>query len=215
MSCKLFSHRGLLSRNVKENTIKSFQNAFDNHFEAMEIDIWYYKKEFILSHDKPKDLNNCDNLANLFKQFGNKIDYWLDFKNLNLDNIKEASYNLKINADKFNIDYNKIIFVPYLNNINLEKNLFSYKEIRNNFGENCNIGTLIKKIDKKDWKKYHQQLKENNIKILSVQFENINEDFIKIFSDINLFAWTVNDKKDFNYLKKLKIQNIATDTLKP
>lgn len=217
MVCKLFSHRGFLNNpNLKENTIKSFQNAINHHFKALECDIWFIKGQFILNHDQPEEnTQKYDKLEQLFEHFGNKIDYWLDFKNLNQQNITAAIKNLKEIIDKFAINYEKIYFIPYLDNINLDKNLFAYQEIRENFGQNCQLGAFLTKIDKNQLENYREKLDEHKINILSIYFKNIDENFVKTFQNIQLFAWTVNEKADFNYLKTLKIENIATDKILP
>ena len=75
----------------------------------MELDIWYVEGQFILNHGKPSEnINKYDKLEKLFKKFGNKIEYWLDFKNLDEENIKEAIKKLKLNIDQSEINYEKI-----------------------------------------------------------------------------------------------------------
>jgi glycerophosphoryl diester phosphodiesterase len=218
MNSKLFSHRGFLQKkpNLNENTLESFQNAIDNQFKAIEVDVWYIDKELILNHDKPEnDLAKYNKLSDLLKKFSNNIEYWIDFKNLNISNTKDAIFTLKTTIDRFNIEYQKLIIIPHSNSNNIEESLFALKEIKKTFKNKCHVGSFIKKIDQQDWKAYHQKLEKHNIKNLSIQFNNINEQFIKQFHNINLFAWTVNDKNDYDYLKKLKIKNIASDILSP
>ena len=217
MSCKLFAHRGFSKSypDIKENTLKSFQNAIDNGFEGIELDIWYIEDQFILNHDKPEfDIKKYDKLADLFAQCGNKIHYWIDFKGLVQIDIESAIKRLKTTIDEHKIAYENIFFIPGLDNKNLDQNAFAYKEIRKNFGENCNLGVFIGKIKKEDLHQYYKDLKTHKIKILSILFKNIDEDFMDIFHDINLFAWTVNHKSELDYLEKLGVQNIATDVLK-
>ena len=38
---KIWSHRGLSSTQIKENTIESIQNAIENGFSGVEIDIFF------------------------------------------------------------------------------------------------------------------------------------------------------------------------------
>lgn len=217
MSCKLFSHRGFLSeKKFKENTLESFQNSLDYKFQAIELDLWYLEEKFILNHDKPsRDLSKYDKFADLLQKFGNKFEYWLDFKNLNPNNIQEAIKELKSIIDQSKISYSNFIFVPCLDNANLSDSFFAFDEIRNNFGKNCRLGSFLSKIKPQNFQSYYKNLKQNNIQNLSINFKNLNEDFIKFFSGINIFAWTVNNKKDLEYLEKLKVGNIATDKLTP
>jgi glycerophosphoryl diester phosphodiesterase len=216
MSCKLFSHRGFLTESLKENTIKSFQNAILNNFEAIEVDIWYDKEILILSHNKPqKDLDKYDRLKDLFHKFGNKITYWLDFKNLNIDNYTKALSYLKVIIKKHNIDSENIILAPYLDTLNIENNLFIYDALRKNFGSNCNIAAVIRVIKKENWEEYYKKLASYKINNLSVEFNNIDKDFMELFHNINIFTWTVNKQDDLEFLTELGITNIATDKILP
>lgn len=218
MDCKLFAHRGFFKgfKDIQENTLKSFQNAMDNGFDGVELDIWYVEDQFILNHDRPsKNIDKYDKLTELFAQCGNKIKYWLDFKGLTPNEIIPAIKRLKKEIDDYEIAYENILFIPGLDNKNLDQNEFAYKEIRKNFGDNCQLGAFIGKIKKEDLPQYYKDLKTHKIKILSILFKNIDEDFMKIFHDINLFAWTVNQKNDLDYLSNLNVQNAATDVLKP
>ena len=49
----LIAHRGLTSNVIKENTIEAFQNAINNNYDGIELDIRMTKdKEIVVLHDK-------------------------------------------------------------------------------------------------------------------------------------------------------------------
>ena len=86
---KLFAHRGYVENNIKQNSIASLKNAVKNQFKGIEFDVWNINNDLIISHDKPK--SDPLNLLPKFKDyliFKNQIEYWIDFKNLDLKNIE-------------------------------------------------------------------------------------------------------------------------------
>lgn len=214
MQCKIFAHRGLSSEYIKENSIKALINASDNGFDAVECDIYYINQEFILSHDLPKsNYKHLDRLDKFLEIFADEMDYWLDFKNLSDDNVDEAMENLKKIIDKLEIKNQRLFFAPFITNIPDAK--FIYQTIRKYFGEKAQIVAVKERLLPKNYKKYYNELKENNIYGLSIQYNCIKPEFMKIFSDIQIFAWTVNYIRDFNRLFKIGVQNITTDELIP
>lgn len=217
MTCRLFSHRGFTNnKKLKENTIEAFDNSLTHGFDAIELDLWYLEENFILNHDKPqKDLKKYDKFEDLLQKFHNKFQYWLDFKNLTPDNITQAIAKLKSIIDSSKIDYKNFIFVPCLDNIDLKNSLFAFNEIKKQFGNETEIGSFLSKISKNKWENYYLSLKENNIKNISINFKNLDEEFMIKFNDIKIFAWTINEEEDLNKMQLLKVQNIATDKIIP
>lgn len=215
---KLFAHRGyLVSKNsepIKENSVLSLKNAFDNSFRAIEFDIWLFGNQLVLKHDNP-NRDNIDNLAKIddYFCFGNKINYWLDFKNLNISNCEETINLLKISLKNNNISLNNLYFAPY--NLNYAEVSLLHKKFVENFGEVKFLAILDSEKDKAEMVVFREFLTKNNIKHLSVFHELINEEFIKDFSDIELFAWTVNDLERLEFLNKIGVKNFATDTIIP
>ena len=50
---QLIAHRGLTSKNIKENTIEAFTNALNNGYSGIELDIRITKdKQIVVIHDK-------------------------------------------------------------------------------------------------------------------------------------------------------------------
>lgn len=212
MTLKIFSHRGLVDKNAPENSLKAFKNAYEKGSKAIELDIWYLKNQLILSHNKPKNLNDFDKLENLFLEFKNKFEYWLDFKNLNRSNASLVMSKIKTLLDKNKIKPQNLYFAPFITDFDQAKVI--YKVIRKYFGESAQIVAVIEKLPKNNYQKYYKQLKEGNIFGLSIQYKNINSDFRKVFADIKIFAWTVNERKAADLLDKIGVENIASDNNK-
>jgi glycerophosphoryl diester phosphodiesterase len=213
MKLKIFAHRGLISKDIKENSLQAFNNAYKSGFKAIELDIWYLENQLILTHDKPKDLKNLDKLEDLFLKFKNNIEYWLDFKNLDDKNCNFALRNLKTIIDKYKINLQNLYFTPFITDFDKANNI--YNMIRKYFGKNVQIVAVAEILPPENYKKYYTKLKENNIFGLSVEYKNINQNFRDVFCDIKIFAWTVNDKKSAKLLNKIGIENITSDKLTP
>jgi hypothetical protein len=56
---------------------------------------------------------------------------------------------------------------------------------------------------------------KNKIDQFSVENILINEKFLKIFKNTTIYAWNINDKKEYNRLENLGVQNICTDIILP
>lgn len=210
---KYFSHRGLVDKNHKENSISAFSSALNQGFKAIEFDIWFLENELVLHHDRPNNLNNLARLQELFAKFQNKIEYWCDFKNLSEANCIDAIKSFKKIVDAEKINYQQLYFAPFITNF--KQALKIYEVIRKYFGEDVLIVAVREKLKDEDYSQFYQTLKSNRIYGLSIQYSNLNAEFKKIFSDIKVFAWTVNDQKIAENLNKIGIENIATDKLKP
>ena len=86
---KVFAHRGFTfdennpQNKIEQNSLASLKNAVNHGFKAIEFDIWYFNSQLVLSHDQP-NLANYQTLTKFSEYFiyGNQLDYWLDFKNL-------------------------------------------------------------------------------------------------------------------------------------
>ena len=213
MSIKIFAHRGLVAKNIKENTLEAFQNAYKNNFRAFEFDIWYLKNQLVLKHNRPNNLKNLTNLKDFFTTFQNKVEYWLDFKNLHLKNCDAAIKEVKKIIDDLKIKPQKLYFAPFINDLKKAENI--YQTIHKYFGKDAQIIAVIEKLNPKDYNKFYQELKEANIYGLSIYHKNINLGFKNIFHDIKVFAWTVDDQKTLNFLEQARVENIASNKLIP
>jgi len=207
---KIFAHRGFVTKNAKENSIESLRAAYDNKFIGVEFDVWFLNNELVVHHDMPKENKNLVKFSD-YLQFKNEFEYWIDFKNLDEDNIDKALQIAKKELFAAEIDLKKVYFAPFITN--LQKALPIYNKIYKAI-EGAQIMAVCEEIKRDDLVFYHQELQKNNIKYLSINHENIDENFIEIFSDINIFAWTVNDLEYLRELEKLGIKNITSDIIK-
>lgn len=214
MSIKIFAHRGLVENNITENSLEAFKNAYNQGFRAIEFDIWYLDNQLILSHDQPFDPKNLSRLEDLLQEFSNHsgVGYWLDFKNLNNSNCDMVIEKVKELTDSAKINLTQLYFAPFITD--LKQTTVIYQTIRQHFSNNAQILAVIEKLEPQDYQEYYQQLKNNNIYGLSINYHNIQESFKKIFKDIRIFAWTVNDRNVAKYLEGLGIENIASDSLR-
>jgi len=208
MQPKIFAHRGLVSKDAPENSIAALQNAFKNKIKAIEFDIWYFKNELVVSHDQPE--TKILKLSNYLAVYGNKMEYWLDFKNLDNSNCDKACKQIKSITTELKIKQNNLNFAPFITNI--DEALEIYQIIRKYF-KKAKILAVKEKLKISDRKKFYQKLQENKIFGLSIQYKNIDADLIKIFKNVEIFAWTVNNKKIANDLAKIGVQNITSDKI--
>jgi glycerophosphoryl diester phosphodiesterase len=213
MQYKIFAHRGLTNNFIKENSIKALINAADNGFNAIECDIFYYNKKLLLSHDQPDSIGQLDDLEGFLEIFAGQMQYWLDFKNLTIENALEVLPELKRITDKLHIEQKNLFFAPFITEIN-PQTLLIYQIIKSHFNQ-AQILAVKEKLAIIDYQSYYQQLKDNDIYGLSIQFSNINSEFMKVFSDRQIFAWTVDRKKDLINLAQLGVKNVTSNKLLP
>lgn len=210
MKYRIFSHRGV----KKENSLEGLKNSFSIGYRAIEFDIWYVDNQLILSHDRPKKpYKNYDNLKDFLGVFKNQLDYWLDFKNLNKRNSAEIFGKIKLILNQLKIDTFRLYFAPFLTDIESAKPV--YKSIRKYFGDEARILAVCEFLSANDYSNYYRELKGTKVYGLSIEYTNINPQFVKFFTDIAIFAWTVNDLKIAKYLKEIGVGNITSDRIIP
>jgi glycerophosphoryl diester phosphodiesterase len=226
---KLFAHRGYLTENQRktanfekiENSIISLKQAFDRGFTAIEFDIWYYRQELLLKHNQPED-NEINDLAKFSNYFDynindkdNKISYWCDFKNINLDNLKTILEKAKKILQKQEINLNNCYFAPFITDYQLASDV--YQKFIEFFSDKINFVALCENLNNiNDINILGDFLNKNNIKFLSINHNLINQELIKkLPNNINLMAWTVNDIARINHLNSLGVCYFATDIITP
>ncbi len=208
---KIFAHRGFVTKTAKENSIESLKAAYENKFLGVEFDVWFLDGELFVHHDMPKENKNLVKFSD-YLQFKNEFEYWIDFKNLDASNVDKALKDVKKELIAAKIDLKKVYFAPFITD--LQKAIFVYNKISEVF-EGAQIMAVCEEIKKSDLVFYHSELQKNNIKFLSIQHKNIDEEFVKIFSDITIFAWTINDLQRLRELEKLGIKYITSDIITP
>jgi glycerophosphoryl diester phosphodiesterase len=211
----LFAHRGLVTKNSPENSVASLKRACKSGFRDIEFDIWFFDGDFFIKHDQPKksETNILPNLSDYFF-FKNEMKYWLDFKNLDEKNADSFLKLLKEKIDESKINLEQIYFAPFITDYKIAAKIF--KKIRKVFGVKAQLIAVCEKLKNADEIRILRNfLTKNKIKFLSIFHLLIDKNFMKIFYDIKIFAWTVNDLKRLKELEKLGITNFATDKITP
>ncbi|MFC1658941.1 hypothetical protein ACFL0U_00025 [Pseudomonadota bacterium] len=212
----LWPHRGVWKTKKQQNTIQALDNAFNFEYRHIEFDIWLLNNKLLLKHDKPteKELqnNSLPLLKEFVKRYGNKLKYWMDFKNLTLENIDEFLPIYKKVIDNSKIDYKAIYFTPFETNWNVSIKL--HKKIQNYMkGINSMIMMNFENFEKEKIYDYYKILQENNITNFSVEHKIVNKKFVDTFQGINLFVWVVNNIKEYERLANLGVKNICTNNI--
>lgn len=209
---KLFAHRGYHTKSIPQNSLRSIKNAFKNGFRAVEFDIWLFKNELLINHDKPnlKTLNKLNRFSE-FMIYGNDIEYWLDFKNMNLKSVKKILTLLKKDIDKANIKYEKLYFAPYITRYSNLKKIFDC--ITSIFSEKIKLVMVCD--NSKQIKELIKFSNSNKINFLSIDYKLLNQKNIDLLKKLQILAWTVNDINKIKELSKLGVKYFATDTVIP
>lgn len=209
---RLFAHRGFHSQNVAQNSIASLNAAYQNKFRAIEFDIWFLEGKLVLKHDFPTkdEIKNLANFRDYFS-FKNHFSYWLDFKNLDENNAKEALFLVKKELDEAAINMDQVYFAPFITDYKIAAKIFA--EMRRVFGENIQLVAVCEKLENE--KALHEFLQKDKIKFLSIFHGLLDKAFVKKFSGIEIFAWTINDLKTLKELEALGVRNFATDKITP
>jgi len=209
---KIFAHRGFVTSQSQENSIASLREAHKENYPGVEFDVWSIENSLVINHDLPeKNIKKLSNFSE-YLEFKNEIEYWIDFKNLDESNVVKAIEVVAQEIVRAKIENHKIYFAPFIEN--LDKAILIYKAIRHRI-KDAQIMAVCEKLDPQNFASYHKELQKNHIKFLSINHEIIDEKFAKIFSDINLFAWTVNDITRLRTLQKLGVKNFASDIITP
>ncbi len=203
---KIFAHRGLVNQKAKENSLESLHAAYEKKFIGIEFDIWFVDGQLLVCHDKPQGKNLPKFSEFLF--YGNKFEYWLDFKNLDETNTNQALELIKQDLKSAKIDMKKIYFAPFITDLEKSENIF---KIIDKIFADAQIMAVCEEIAKNDLINYHNFLLKNKIKFLSIYYKNIDKKFMEIFKNINIFAWTINDPSKLRRLYQLGVKNFASD----
>ena len=201
----IFAHRGLVTKNSPENSIASLEAAYQAGFRSIEFDLWLSEGKILIKHNKPEG----EILPTLceYLRFGNEMTYWLDCKNLDGSNAKDTLELIFYEIQKAKIDLKKIFLATFA----LDNEVVT--QARRIFGEDIKFISACREREKiADLERF---CVENRVKFLSVFHEFIDADFIKKFSNQEIFAWTVNDVKRLQELAALGVKHFASDHLLP
>ncbi len=215
---KLFAHRGFTfddknqQNKINQNSLASLKNAVNHGFKAIEFDIWYFNSQLVLCHGQP-NLSNFQSLTKFSEYFiyGNELDYWLDFKNLNEVNIENALKLVKSQINNAKINLDKIFFAPYCTDYFLSQKIFF--KFRKIFGSSIKLVAVVD--NDRQIPSLYEFVTKNNVKYISIDYKLINQNLIIKFEDQVFLAWTINDRPAFNSLVKSGIKYFATDKILP
>ncbi len=210
---KIFAHRGFVTKQAKENSIASLNQAHKHNFSGIEFDVWFFDNSLVIHHDMPQK-NTIASLPQFqdYLVFKNEIEYWIDFKNLDEGNVEAAAKLIAQEIKAAEIDSKKVFFAPFI--ANLQMAIPIYDALRNGFA-GAQIVAVCEDLAPEDFVLYHASLQKNNIKFLSIRHGIVDKNFAEIFSDITLFAWTINDLARFRDLQEMGVKNIASDIITP
>ena len=212
---KIFAHRGYLIQNnlpniLQENSLASLKNAVANNFSAIEFDIWFVNNQLVLSHNYPSNKQK-NNLFNDFLLYKNQLEYWLDFKNIDLQNVDKILNLVKKDLAQAQIDLTKVYFVPYVVDYDLAQKIFERFKVF--FGKEVMFGAVCDQIKQiNDLKNF---VEKNNLKLISIDHKLISDEVIRNFKNCQLMAWTVNNQDQMKALIAKGIKIFASDTVKP
>lgn len=203
---KIFAHRGFVTNKSPENSIFALKEAIKLDFHGIEFDLWFLEDQFVIVHDQPsKDaINKLPKLKDFLDLQENKL-FWLDFKNINLTNYKSAIKNLYQNLANKNLS--NFYLIPHSVDYELMQRILEY--LKSTFENEVQFGAFIN--EDSNIKEALKFIKENNIKFLSITQDLITKDLIKEVPDVEILAWTIKQKHEFENLKKLGIKFFASD----
>lgn len=182
---KFIAHRGLYNDDIGENTLSAIDNAFDNGFYGVEIDLRKTKdNQIVLIHDS--FISRVSNGFGLVKNFTynqllkynfgkKKIERVPLLKNI-ISKYKERFFLLelkeKINIEELNLDNNNTYYIcsfnySYINNLP-KSNKYKKGIINYVFNTNINLKNIdfIMILDYFMTDKVFEYYKKNNIEVI-------------------------------------------------
>ncbi len=236
MLINLFAHRGLVLKDkdnkknaTSENSISSLHQAYSFGFRNIEFDIWYCGNvdKLIIKHNQPtkQDLNAYNNLKYSSKkaklpqfidylEYGNKVIYWCDFKNIDKNNVNNALAMLKGDIVRKNINFSNFYFAPFITEYKLACEIC--QDFRKVFGEKVNFVAVCENFETDCEKELLKNfLIDQKIGFLSINHKLIDQQLLNFLPKVEIFAWTVNNKSRIIELLSMGIRNFATDKILP
>ena len=208
------SHRGYIHKSenvtINENSMESIQNAINNEFNMVEIDVQLTKdKQIILYHDNIikyedklliinemtySDICNLKKIVLLKDVLSNfKNSFYLDLKG----NVEISTYLIDLfNKNKIQTDN------LWIGSFNLE-HIKVLSKFKNKFNYKLGIITY----------NYFADLK---FKDLNIDFMSINYSLLPVFNnslikDLKIFVYTIKDTIEIDFCKNFKIDGLISD----
>lgn len=215
-------HRGACGYEP-ENTLLSFKKALDLGVDIIELDVHLSKdKKLIVIHD-----NTLDRTTNGKGYVSDKT--LKELKKLKLEKgekiptLKEVldliNRKVKVNIELKEKGTSKLVFELikyYINNKNWEYNDFLISSFDYNLllefsklTDKIKMSFLIDNIPKN----LFEMIKTLNILSINPSFEIINKSLVDTIHKHNMkvFVWTVNNKKNIDFVKSLKVDGIFSN----
>jgi glycerophosphoryl diester phosphodiesterase len=210
----LWAHRGW-SIAFPENSTEAVMAAESIKFCGVEVDInWVDEKMIYVVHDLPQDYRN-KSLTTLFSLLehvkSTNISLWLDFKNINATNAEEAAKHIKKLLSDLKIDQARIVIeiqdpgvIAVLREVlsNITISYWVHWPVKT---ERSFLGMM----------KLKYEIGYYGVSTVSLDYKNIDDEFIENFSHLRMLTWTVNDEKTLKHLLNAGADIILTDTLTP
>jgi glycerophosphoryl diester phosphodiesterase len=210
------AHRGYGNNIYNDNSFDAYENAFNNKFDMIEMDVQLCKSgEVIIYHDiyiKNKlirNINYCDLLPTGIKTFK---DFLIEKYNKNMNillDIKGTHINvvdkILILCNKFNVNYSKI-WMSSFNKIVITdlikfKNIYKYA-----------VGLIS------DNNFYYDEIKYqlDKINFISINFEMLISSGEELLNEckhrnIKIFVWTIQNKDQYELVQNIHIDGFITD----
>jgi hypothetical protein len=184
-------------------------NSYNSGFKGFEIDLFYYKKNIIVSHEKPrpgvKYLKIQDFLNGINFQ-DSDTNLWLDLKNLNYTNCTKVAEILKGILQKRNIINSTFV--------ESKKSLLGLNCLRKNgiHGVYWVEPARLFFLNDIKYRVINYLTKYFNIHGVSFSKALISEKFLTYFEGQNMHVFTVNKTANIDKLNKdERIKSILTD----
>ena len=190
---KYIIHRGITSKNIKENSYHAIKKALkDKESIGVEFDIRLTKDhKIVLSHNSLINLNAIEETT-----YGDLI------KNNYLTTLDKV----------LDIDTNKIFLIDIKTNNNYKVFGDILMNTLNNYNKNIYLASFDKNIIKHIKSKYKKGIitllyKKNNYDFIITNYKLISNNKIKKIKDKEIFLWTIHNNNELEELKN-KFSNI-------
>ncbi|MDH5718184.1 MAG: glycerophosphodiester phosphodiesterase [Spirochaetia bacterium] len=216
---KAWAHKGYTKKNnakIPENSLLSFNEAVLSSAKGTELDIFYDVdlKDFIVSHNFPyeKIEGKLLTLKEVFKQYHDKLFFWLDFKNLAAlsdDKTKESVEKMLNLLEKNKLSEKVIIESPSPRKLSyfVKKNIHTSYWIALPSEKNPRISFVLMSLFYK-----LNYLIYGNFSAFSMRYDRFSEKAFNAFKNVPFHLFTVNDKEKITQLMKYEnIKIILTD----
>lgn len=201
----IWAHRGF-TQGLSDNSIESFDAAQRMGYYGIELDIHFLEnKGFVVAHDIPRNgtYENYSTLKTVFERYGNRFYYWLDFKNLGINNATKSGSILSEYIKLYALEGH--VFVESTNAKALNKLKSTTHQINTIYWLHGHLGNRFTLFQRK----YETII--SGADTVSIPVRYVNDAFFNNFSHFNIAVFTVNDAILIEYLFKKGVRIVLTD----